>query len=134
MTGLFSHYRFLAVAIWLLAVAASFAWNTVDNIREQNAIALETARAFFGQIMATRRWNLMHGGVYVYTTEQTPPNPYLPKNKQAILDEKGKSLTLVNPAYMTREIDAISQQAGHCLLYTSPSPRDRTRSRMPSSA
>ena len=23
---------------------------------------------------------------------------------------------------------------GHCLLYTSPSPRDRTRSRMPSSA
>ena len=24
--------------------------------------------------------------------------------------------------------------AGHCLLYTSPSPRDRTRSRMPSSA
>ena len=26
------------------------------------------------------------------------------------------------------------QQLGHCLLYTSPSPRDRTRSRMPSSA
>ena len=25
-------------------------------------------------------------------------------------------------------------QAVHCLLYTSPSPRDRTRSRMPSSA
>ena len=25
-------------------------------------------------------------------------------------------------------------QAGTCLLYTSPSPRDRTRSRMPSSA
>ena len=26
------------------------------------------------------------------------------------------------------------QQNGICLLYTSPSPRDRTRSRMPSSA
>ena len=25
-------------------------------------------------------------------------------------------------------------QPGYCLLYTSPSPRDRTRSRMPSSA
>ena len=25
-------------------------------------------------------------------------------------------------------------RACHCLLYTSPSPRDRTRSRMPSSA
>jgi len=26
------------------------------------------------------------------------------------------------------------EQYGNCLLYTSPSPRDRTRSRMPSSA
>ena len=30
-----------------------------------------------------------------------------------------------------RDIDGISY---YCLLYTSPSPRDRTRSRMPSSA
>ena len=28
----------------------------------------------------------------------------------------------------------LSQVLGACLLYTSPSPRDRTRSRMPSSA
>ena len=28
----------------------------------------------------------------------------------------------------------LSNEAGICLLYTSPSPRDRTRSRMPSSA
>ena len=28
----------------------------------------------------------------------------------------------------------ITDQAAVCLLYTSPSPRDRTRSRMPSSA
>ena len=31
-------------------------------------------------------------------------------------------------------ITAIISQNGNCLLYTSPSPRDRTRSRMPSSA
>ena len=30
--------------------------------------------------------------------------------------------------------DKISTMAIYCLLYTSPSPRDRTRSRMPSSA
>ena len=29
---------------------------------------------------------------------------------------------------------ASAQMSEHCLLYTSPSPRDRTRSRMPSSA
>ena len=31
-------------------------------------------------------------------------------------------------------IDALMPDAMACLLYTSPSPRDRTRSRMPSSA
>ena len=32
------------------------------------------------------------------------------------------------------EFRAIAAQFSDCLLYTSPSPRDRTRSRMPSSA
>ena len=31
-------------------------------------------------------------------------------------------------------IDSFPERIGRCLLYTSPSPRDRTRSRMPSSA
>ena len=30
--------------------------------------------------------------------------------------------------------DFLNKATGSCLLYTSPSPRDRTRSRMPSSA
>ena len=33
-----------------------------------------------------------------------------------------------------KEAEAITKAASSCLLYTSPSPRDRTRSRMPSSA
>ncbi|CZT60262.1 hypothetical protein CDFC105_103121 [Clostridioides difficile] len=33
------------------------------------------------------------------------------------------------------EVEVLTQdEYGYCLLYTSPSPRDRTRSRMPSSA
>ena len=31
-------------------------------------------------------------------------------------------------------VDSMEEQSLLCLLYTSPSPRDRTRSRMPSSA
>ena len=39
------------------------------------------------------------------------------------------------PAAMSRYVNRRKQQQGlDCLLYTSPSPRDRTRSRMPSSA
>jgi len=35
---------------------------------------------------------------------------------------------------MTRYTEKYGSESGTCLLYTSPSPRDRTRSRMPSSA
>ena len=41
----------------------------------------------------------------------------------AIVDQGGKKNVL-----------AVGDEAKTCLLYTSPSPRDRTRSRMPSSA
>ena len=45
-----------------------------------------------------------------------------------------------NKAFMRLALELASQNKGltglnqSCLLYTSPSPRDRTRSRMPSSA
>ena len=48
-----------------------------------------------------------------------------PKRKVLV----GMSLALFGPI-----VAMIAAQAHHCLLYTSPSPRDRTRSRMPSSA
>ena len=36
--------------------------------------------------------------------------------------------------YLTMKIDTQGMSYGTCLLYTSPSPRDMRRSRMPSSA
>ena len=38
------------------------------------------------------------------------------------------------PQGVAMETPYSNKQWGFCLLYTSPSPRDRTRSRMPSSA
>ena len=43
-----------------------------------------------------------------------------------------KDLKPGDPAY--EKIKRSLHEFGYCLLYTSPSPRDRTRSRMPSSA
>ena len=43
----------------------------------------------------------------------------------------GKPLKEITYNYVQKEVDKVYST---CLLYTSPSPRDRTRSRMPSSA
>ncbi len=117
MSNPFTHYRILALNIWLLAVVCSLAWNSLDNIRERDSIAYETARAFYKQILAARHWNLLHGGVYVYTTKHSPPNQFLPKDKQTIKDSNGKSLTLINPAYMTRQLAEISENKGTVLFH-----------------
>ena len=49
------------------------------------------------------------------------------------IDTKMNVLTKVGPIKLT-DIITVTEWKENCLLYTSPSPRDRTRSRMPSSA
>ena len=55
-----------------------------------------------------------------------------------ILVKVGDILAIDTPIVLLESAKASmevpSPMAGVCLLYTSPSPRDRTRSRMPSSA
>ena len=56
-----------------------------------------------------------------------------------ILDEEELLMIGVDPDHRNRGIgralvNFISEQARACLLYTSPSPRDKRQSRMPSSA
>ena len=59
------------------------------------------------------------------------PMMYLPDDEDArtIYVFASKAGAPTNPAWYYNLVTA-----GTCLLYTSPSPRDRTRSRMPSSA
>ena len=62
-----------------------------------------------------------------------------------IIDEQNNSACVIDPSEASPIIDHVEKlklnlkfilNTHHhfCLLYTSPSPRDRTRSRMPSSA
>ena len=60
------------------------------------------------------------------------------KNKphQPLLKNKSIAMLFFNPSLRTKtsfEV-GISELSGTCLLYTSPSPRDLSTSRMPSSA
>ena len=61
----------------------------------------------------------------------------IPKNKIVVisgLSGSGKSTLAFDTIYAEGQRRYVESLSAYCLLYTSPSPRDRTRSRMPSSA
>ena len=58
----------------------------------------------------------------------------VPSTTATVLQETNIWLELNEPAFPGGVYHPSAQWLSACLLYTSPSPRDRTRSRMPSSA
>jgi len=99
----------LAVTLfWLTVVGISCWWNLVDERRENEQLAFETARAFFRQLVITRIWNAGLGGVYAPVSKDLAPNPYLNDPLRDLATDKGIALTMINPAYMTRQIAEIA--------------------------
>jgi len=62
------------------------------------------ARSLLESVISFRSWATHFGGVYVHPTDQYPPNPYLKAPKRDIETKDGEKLTLINPAYMTRQL------------------------------
>ena len=96
--------------------------NNIDEIRQK---MLRNA-FIFGESYCFITWNKEKGDLhpmYVKARDMNMSLLMLDSEGNPILDAKGKPQEIdpKNPIYI-------------CLLYTSPSPRDRTRSRMPSSA
>ena len=74
-------------------------------------------------------------GIVATNTTIKRPAPLSTQSRKAFSSEGGLSGRPLN----SRSLEVINMAYGEtqgkiCLLYTSPSPRDRTRSRMPSSA
>lgn len=105
---------FIVVAI---GVTGSFVldWRQADAT--MNSVARERGAALFRLIGLARDWNASHGGVYVPVTTATPPNPYLEHARRDLVAQDGLVLTMINPAYMTRQIAEIAQQAGDIQLH-----------------
>lgn len=96
---------------WLLAVATSFAVNYHGSLQEQQRLALFTARSHFKEILVTRQWNSRHGGVYVPVTEEIRPNPYLEVPDRDLHIDAERTLTKINPSYMTRLISELAEES-----------------------
>ena len=110
-----THLRqLLAVfAAFVLLAALLSATLAVRGAHQRNLELAEVlARSTFESVVAARKWNAMHGGVYVPVTERFQPNPYLEDPLRDLTTTDGMRLTKINPAYMTRLIAGIDAQ-GH---------------------
>ena len=105
------YYVIILIAVWSLVVSGSFWWNVSQGRREILSMARLQARVAHKKDVIYRRWNAEHGGVYVPASEKTIPNPYLDAPNRDISDPSGRALTLINPAYMTRQVHELGEQA-----------------------
>ncbi|MFH0725824.1 MAG: DUF3365 domain-containing protein [Pseudomonadota bacterium] len=107
----FMRYVILLALIWTAVVAASLFWNLSQTEKKLQDIARIEARDSILKDIIMRRWNAGHGGVYVPATGETPPNAYLKVSNRDIQLPSGDVLTLINPAYMTRQVHELTAKA-----------------------
>ncbi|MBS1127767.1 MAG: sensor histidine kinase response regulator, Cache 1, and sensory box, partial [Nitrospirae bacterium] len=105
-------YILLLILGWSVLMFVSLSWNwqvTHDNNIEKARLI---ARSFYDLTIEFRRWGTLHGGVYVPITDTLQPNPYLTVAERDITTTTGRKLTLVNPAWMTRQVfELISKRS-----------------------
>lgn len=110
--------HFIAIAIiWSLLILGLFIWGATEITGNTDRILLSQARPFVKQIIIARLWNARHGGVYVPITDKDLPNPYLDIPNRDIETKDGMKLTLINPAYMTRQIAELAKQESNIIFH-----------------
>ena len=112
--------------------------KTLDGLANHDSVAVQIATC-----VALRKQLTMPSSNTLQIVERTCTSlleNFLDKNDPSIVLEAARAIhdAPVNSAMpaLAELIDSIElhHDSDPCLLYTSPSPRDRTRSRMPSSA
>jgi len=101
-----------AAFVWTMAAVAAFLWTSALGHRSVVALAVAQARASVRKDIAYRTWAWEHGGVYVPASLETPPNPYLRVAEREDTTPSGRVLTLVNPAYMMRQVMEADRERG----------------------
>jgi len=105
-----SRWLWIFFLVWTILILSSFAFQWFEHRRIVEELARFAAVSTFKRDVLYRAWATEQGGVYVPPTEATPPNPYLKIEDRDVVTQSGKHLTLVNPAYMTRQIYNLTQK------------------------
>src|SRR4030042_2445534 len=104
------HHSLFLVLLWTGCIAASLLWNLYEQREKTLKIARNSAQVTLEKDILYRRWAAKQGGVYVPASEHSPPNPYLHVPDRDITTSSGLSLTLVNPAYMARQVNQMATE------------------------
>ncbi|MDY0170057.1 MAG: PocR ligand-binding domain-containing protein [Thermoguttaceae bacterium] len=102
----------LLLGVWTGCIVGSYLWNLRQQADRSLQMARRTAQIIFENDVLYRRWSANHGGVYVRVSEDCPPNPYLKVPDRDVTTTTGVALTLVNPAYMTRQVNSLVGATG----------------------
>lgn len=112
----YAHVRLntaLAVVFWTVFIGLSLVWNAYQQRKGAMEFARIQAEANLNKDIAFRRWATEHGGVYVRPTEKWPLDKYLTLPDRDVVTTDGRQLTLINPAYMMRQImEGYAEQYG----------------------
>jgi diguanylate cyclase (GGDEF)-like protein/PAS domain S-box-containing protein len=104
-------------AVVALGVMASFVLDWRQTEANMHSVARERGAALVRLVELTRNWNAGHGGVYAPVTELTRSNPFLEHSRRDVVTQDGLALTMINPAYMTRQIAELARQADGIQLH-----------------
>ncbi|MGL1893874.1 MAG: response regulator [Spirochaetaceae bacterium] len=100
-----NQYLLLSILIWSIIITISTITQNISTKQTIIDIAENQTRVAYEKDVLYRKWASSHGGVYVPVTELTQPNPGLSHiPERDIQTPSGIKLTLVNPAYMTRQV------------------------------
>lgn len=99
-------YYLALLLVWTLLIVSLVVFEIFKIQKETDNIAITEARANFIKDQAIRSWVDSHAGVYVVIDSITQPNPYLSHIPERDIETPlGKKLTLMNPAYMVRQLN-----------------------------
>lgn len=103
-------YFWVAIFIWtnFILIIAGIDYLKTKHYSEESARV--EARSLYQKDIVFRQWNSKHGGVYAPISKWSPPNKYLADYpNRDVTTTDGMKLTLINPAYMTRQMHEIGK-------------------------
>jgi signal transduction histidine kinase len=98
----------LIILAWTGCIAASLLLNLLEHQENTLKIARSSAEITLENDLLYRKWAAKQGGIYVPVSEHTPPNPHLRVPNRDVSTTSGLPLTLVNPAYMSRQVNQMA--------------------------